>query len=299
MNLQHLEYLLAVVDTGSFSRAAERLQLTQSALSRSIQALEVELGGLLLDRMGKRHELTPLGHAVVQSARRITFEAGELLHGVRLLHSGGWGALRVGMGSGPGALLMTPLLQHMARHHPKIKVTVLRGSPELQLQQLRDRSLDALVIDERRVAPAADLRIEHQANLQVAAICRKSHPLGRHDEVTFSRLLDYPVASTPLSDGVARWLVQTYGPQADPAQMITLCCEEVSSLIETVRETDAIFIGIRAAAQAHLASGELLELKISPAFPSAARFALVTLVGRTEGAAMALLRSFVAQRLRD
>ena len=71
MNLRHLEHWLALAETGSFSRAAEKLHITQSALSRSIQSLEEELGGPLVDRIGKRNELTPLGHSVLERARRI------------------------------------------------------------------------------------------------------------------------------------------------------------------------------------------------------------------------------------
>ena len=65
MNIKHLEHLLALADIGSFSRAAEKLFITQSALSRSIQSLEEDLGGKVLDRIGKRNELTPLGQDVV------------------------------------------------------------------------------------------------------------------------------------------------------------------------------------------------------------------------------------------
>ena len=71
MNIRHLEHLLAVAETGSFSRAAERAHITQSALSRSIQALEEDLGGLLVDRIGKRNELTALGQDVVARARSV------------------------------------------------------------------------------------------------------------------------------------------------------------------------------------------------------------------------------------
>ncbi|MFM7026227.1 MAG: LysR family transcriptional regulator, partial [Limnohabitans sp.] len=159
MNLRHLEHWLALAETGSFSRAAEKLHITQSALSRSIQALEDELGGPLVDRIGKRNELTPLGRSVLERARRIVHEAAELKQGATLLQQGGMGTLRVGLGSGPGAMLMTDWLVHMARHYPGVKVSVTRGPTELQLQQLRDRSLDALVVDVRRVVPAADLRI--------------------------------------------------------------------------------------------------------------------------------------------
>ena len=59
MNIKSLEHLIGLTDTGSFSRAADKLFITQSALSRSIQNLEEELGGKLFDRIGKRNVLTP------------------------------------------------------------------------------------------------------------------------------------------------------------------------------------------------------------------------------------------------
>ena len=70
MNLRHLEHLLAIADTGSFSRAAGRLFITQSALSRSIQGLESELGGPVLDRLDREHAageamIRELGHALL------------------------------------------------------------------------------------------------------------------------------------------------------------------------------------------------------------------------------------------
>ena len=98
MNLQHLKHWLALAETGSFSRAAEKLFITQSALSRSIQALEDELGGALVDRMGKRNELTPLGQSVLARARRIVHEAAELKQGAALLQQGGLGTLHLGPG---------------------------------------------------------------------------------------------------------------------------------------------------------------------------------------------------------
>ena len=109
MNIKHLEHLLALADTGSFSRAAEKLFITQSALSRSIQSLEGDLGAKVLDRIGKRNELTPLGLDVVARARHIVRDAAELRHSAQLLQQGGQGSVSVGLGSGPGALLMTPL----------------------------------------------------------------------------------------------------------------------------------------------------------------------------------------------
>ena len=111
MNIKHLEHLLALADTGSFSRAAEKLFITQSALSRSIQSLEEELGGRVLDRIGKRNELTPLGQDVVARAHHIVRDAAELRHSARLLQEGGRGAISVGLGSGPAALLLLQVVR--------------------------------------------------------------------------------------------------------------------------------------------------------------------------------------------
>lgn len=300
MELRQLKHLICLAECGSFSRAAEQLHLTQSALSRSIQALESSLGVPLVDRLGKRNELTPVGHWVTERARRVLFEAHDLQEGLQHLNQAELGTLRVGLGSGPGALLMTPLLQHMARHHPGVKVSVSRGATELQLQALRERQLDALVVDLRRVAPAEDLRTERLTDMQAAFIARAGHPLLRDGaSPPFAALLHYPIATTPLSDEVARLLVDRYGEAANPEQMVSLRCEDVSSLLDTVAQTDALFLGIRAAARAGIEAGLLVEVRVSPPLHAAARFGLITLRGRTESPLMGLLRDFVRRQLHD
>ncbi|MGJ7542402.1 LysR family transcriptional regulator [Variovorax sp. LT1R16] len=300
MNLQHLAHLLAVAETGSFSRAAEQQHLTQSALSRSIQTLEGDLGARLIDRTGKRNELTPLGQAVAVRARRMVFEAAELRRSAELLKQGDLGAIRIGLGSGPGAMLMTPFLRHMARHHPGVQVSVSPGAAELQLMQLRQRTLDALVIDVRRIAPAPDLAIENLVELRSGFVCRSGHPLLQTGgPVSFDDMLRYPLASIPLSAEVAHMLVNCFGPRADPQQAVSLRCDDIASLIATVQASDAIYLGILAAARAGIEAGQLAELATEPPLVIGARCAFVTLAGRTEAPSMGLFRQFVAERLRD
>jgi DNA-binding transcriptional LysR family regulator len=301
MNLRHLEHWLALADTGSFSRAAEKLHITQSALSRSIQALEEDLGGPLVDRVGKKNELTPLGRSVMERARRIVHEAQELKQGAALLQQGGLGALRVGLGSGPGAMLMTPWLVYMAQHHPTVQVTVSRGSTELQLAQLRERQLDALVVDVRRVEAAPDLKMTQVVEMRACFVCRQGHPLLERAAkgLPFDALLSYPIASIELSQEVARLLVDHYGPQANPAQMTTLQCEDIASLLEVVGQTDAIYLGIVGAAREGLAQGRLVELPLQIPLRGQARLALITLAGRTELPVMSVFRAFVQNHLSD
>lgn len=299
MNLRQLAHLTALAEQGSFSRAAERLHLTQSALSRSLQTLEDELGARLIDRAGKRSTLTPLGEAVLARARRITLEAAEIQRSAELLRQGEAGTIRVGLGSGPGALLMTPLLTHVAAHYPQVRVAIARGSTELQVAQLRQRELDALVVDARRISYASDLVIEPLTELRGGFVSRAGHPLAQLASVSFAQLMAYPVATTPLSDEVARMLVAHYGPGADPARMAALVCEDVGSLLDAVVETDAVFLGVLAAARSGIEAGTLAELRVAPPLAAGARFAYVRLAGRTEAPVMQVLRRFVAERLRD
>lgn len=300
MNLRQLEHLLAVAETGSFSRAAQRLHLTQSALSRSIQMLEDDLGARLIDRMGRRNELTPLGEAVAAQARHLVAGAEDLRRSLSWLKLGTGGAIRVGLGSGPGVLLMTPFLVHVAREHPEVRVHIMRGSIDLQLQQLRQRELDALVVEVRSVTPAPDLVVEEVAEMRAGFVCRSGHPLRASGRpVGFDALRRYPLASTPLAGEVEHMMVRQFGPAAHPAQAVQLRCEDVASLIETVRQSDAIFLGTVAAARAGIAAGELAELATEPALGASARFAIVTLTGRTESPSMGLFRRFVGERLKD
>ena len=230
------------------------------------------LGARLIDRGGKRNELTPLGQAVAVRARRMVFEAAELRRSAALLKQGDLGAIRIGLGSGRGAMLM----------------------------QLRQRTLDALVIDVRRIAPAPDLTIEYLTELRAGFVCRGGHPLLQSGRpVSFDEMLRYPLASTPLSTEVAQMLVKLFGPRADPQQAVSLRCDDITSLIEAVKASDAIYQGILAAARVGIEAGQLAELVTEPPMTSGARFAFVTLAGRTEAPSMGLFRQFVAERLRD
>jgi DNA-binding transcriptional LysR family regulator len=299
MNIKHLEHLLALADTGSFSRAAEKLFMTQSALSRSIQSLEDDLGGKVLDRIGKRNELTPLGLDVVARARHIVRDTAELRHSAQLLQEGGKSSISVGLGSGPGALLTIPLMCAAAQRYPAMRVAITRGPTELQVQQLRSRQLDAMVVDMRRVAPAIDLNIESLSEIRTGFIANANHPLAAKQAVTFEDITKYPVASIPLSDEVVRLLVDQYGVLANPSAMVTLACEDVAGLLATVAQTQAIFLGIVAAAKSGLHEGALVELSIKPKLNVGARFAYVTLAGRTEAPVMAWFRQFVQEHLVD
>jgi DNA-binding MarR family transcriptional regulator len=168
MNLRQLEHLLAVAETGSFSRAAERQHLTQPALSRSIQSLEDDLGARLIDRSGKRNELTPLGQAVAARARHIVLRSGRAAPQRRAAQARRSRApSELALGSGPGVDADDTVSD---AHGPAPSWRARRRDP------WRDgtaadcncvsETLDALVIDVRRIAPAPDLAIENLSEMR-------------------------------------------------------------------------------------------------------------------------------------
>ena len=217
MTLVQLRHLIALAETGSFSRSAQRLFITQPALSRSIRALEDELGQPLFDRIGRRSELTPFGREQVARAQQLVSDADEMLGSGQQMATGQAGTLRIGMGSGPGAMLMTPLLMRMATRHPRVRVDISRARTELLVQALRERALDALVVDARSMSPAPDLSVDSLHEMRGSFMCRRGHPLTRkRGSVGFADVQRYPIASTPLSDEVARVLVERFGSQAHP-----------------------------------------------------------------------------------
>lgn len=296
MNLQHLRHLVALADLGSFSRAAEHCHLTQPALSRSIAQLEDELGLQLIDRVGRRNEITASGHSVLERARKILFETDELVHNAQLQASGGGGHIRLGLGSTPAALLTAPLLLYTANRGSDLRLSISRGTAEQQIEALFARELDAAVLALESIVPTPQLYIEPLASGRAGLVCRAAHPLAKHGELTFDALQAWPKASTLLSDEQVRVVVETFGMQANPSHAISLRCEDIGSMLNVVSHSDTIFFGVLTAALPMIASGVLTELPVRPALPNAP-FGIVRLAGRSMLPAFAQIQAIIHEHM--
>lgn len=294
MTLVQLRHFLTLADLGSYARASKALFLTQPALSRSIQALEEEMGHLLFDRLGRRIELTGMGATLLPRARALLQEADALKNLGRHMQAGLTGVVRIGLSSGPGAVLSVPMLLHMAQHHPKLHLEVSRGNTDLLIHALRERRIDAAVVDIRALRPSADLSIALQVEMAASFQCREGHPLCRKPgPIPFDELLNYPMASTPLSDEVARMLTERFGPKANPDDMISLRCDDTPTLVEVARNSDAIVLTIDAAGRG------LVRLQTVPSLDATARFGLVTLARHADVPGLAVVRGLVDRLMRD
>ena len=142
LNLDHLRTLVTVVELGSFSAAARRLNLSQPAVSLQIRELEARCGIRLLERAGKGVQATSAGKDLIAHAERIQAEADRAIATMRR-HKGG-GAGRVRLGTGPTALayLLPPVLQRLRERYPDIELVVTTGTTNDIAEQILADTLD-------------------------------------------------------------------------------------------------------------------------------------------------------------
>ncbi|GAA0329861.1 LysR family transcriptional regulator [Actinoallomurus spadix] len=120
--LRQFEYLVTVVDTGSFTRAAESLHVTQPALSHQIRALERDLGGPLLERLPRSVRLTPLGRSVLPHARAALADAERLRSAARRTAGLESGELEVATVYSVSLGVLPPVLRGWRERHPGVRV---------------------------------------------------------------------------------------------------------------------------------------------------------------------------------
>lgn len=276
MTLTQIRHFIGLAQAGSFVKASGQLFMTQPALSRSIKSLEEALGQRLFDRSGKKIELTPYGHSVLQRCQVLLEEVEALKTSGKALGAADAGRVRLGLSSGPGAMLTAPIVLHFAQRFPNFHVDIVRANTLALTQMLRERSVDALVVDVRSMRPAPDLQVTQIGEAKGAFMCRKGHPLARRMKVGFAALRPYPVASTPLSDELARVLIERYGEQAHPDVLVKYASDEISHLVQVAERTDTLLLAIRDCAP------DLVEVKVSPPLNDHARFGLVTLANKAE-----------------
>jgi DNA-binding transcriptional LysR family regulator len=296
METRKLQHLIELASTGSFSRAAENLHLTQSALSKSIQSLEEELDTHLVDRQGRRVTLTTAGELVVNRAQRLLVDLDDL-HKVVRQDAGPEGQLRIGFGAGPGAALTPAFICHVLNAYPRVRLLIRRGTADALLRELRERTIDAVVIDMRSLAGQDDLVVERVGALEGGAVCRTGHPLTFQTAVGFPDVLNYPTLNTAVSDEVVRLTQERYGPLADLRRVTAVESEELEPLLAACVHSDAVFLGVVAAARERIAQGALQVLPLTPPLGIDVPIALVRLAGRGESRLVQIVRAFATDWL--
>jgi DNA-binding transcriptional LysR family regulator len=196
MDLRQVEYVLAVVDRGSFTRAAAYMEISQPSLSDGIRRLEAELDVRLFDRLGRSVELTDAGHAFVGPARQLLRDREAVIEsvaGVRGLRSGTLDIVSL------STLAADPLGRLVGRFraaHPGIVVHI--AAPD------DVGAVDAMVLDGRcelgltELPPRRDELVSVSLERQeIVAVCPPRTRLPVPGRLPVAKLRDMPLVTTP------------------------------------------------------------------------------------------------------
>jgi DNA-binding transcriptional LysR family regulator len=146
MDTRQLQAFCAVVERRSFSQAAEKLGVTQPAVSLQVRALEQRLGQKLLDRSGRRVEPTEAGRRLYRSAQRMLALETQLLNEVSADDGALTGTLAIGASTGPGAHLVPLLLCDFQQQHPELHVALSIWDTQTVIDRVAERDVELGVV---------------------------------------------------------------------------------------------------------------------------------------------------------
>ncbi|HXB55618.1 MAG TPA: LysR family transcriptional regulator [Vicinamibacteria bacterium] len=190
MDVRQLDMFRAVAEEGSFTRAAERLHVSQSAISRQIKLLEEELGGVLLHRGGKRVALTPPGELLLKTANRVHRDLQEVASQISDTHALHRGTLSLAGGMTVCMHILPRVLRKYLRLYKEVDLRVVSAATETILRLIRNHEVDLALLTLPIVAK--DLEVVPVLKEEMVVVTARGHPLSRERTIETSRLGRYP-----------------------------------------------------------------------------------------------------------
>ena len=174
MDTRQLAAFCAVVERRSFSQAAERLGVTQPAVSLQVRALEKRLGTQLLDRSGRRVEPTEAGLRLYRGAQRLLTLEEQILDEIAGEGEGDLtGELQIGASTGPAAIVVPLLLCEFQREHPEVKIVLTVSDTQSVVERVAARELELGIVGAARRHRA--VRFEPFFDDEVILACPPKH----------------------------------------------------------------------------------------------------------------------------
>jgi DNA-binding transcriptional LysR family regulator len=191
MDLKQLKYFRAVVDHGSFRKAANSLHISPPALSISIKGLEEELGVTLLDRKPGRVLATAFGHSLHTSAIEIQKSVQTALDNLNELRGIGNSKLAIGILPYGIPSTMGRLIGRFSERYPNLEVRIGIGSASFLSDRLRNGELDFMVSEIQESIAGKEFEQEPLFRLRYGLVAGPKHPLAGKRNLTLKRIMDY------------------------------------------------------------------------------------------------------------
>lgn len=243
MNLEGLTAFLAVAETGSFTGAAERLFLTQPAISKRIALLEGDLDTPLFDRIGREVRLTQAGDALLPRARAILLTIEDTRRALHNLSGGVDGRLAFGTSHHIGLHRLPPLLREYSARYPKVQLDIRFIDSEDAWDDIGNGEIElgivtlppGLPLSADKISP---LRAERIWSDPLAVVAAPEHPLASRGSVTL-RALSQHAAILPSDTTFTRRIVDT----AFTAKGLSTPVSISTNYLETIKMMVAVGLG--------------------------------------------------------
>jgi DNA-binding transcriptional LysR family regulator len=218
MDISALQAFIAVAESGSFSRAAERIFLTQPAISKRIAALEQDIGARLFDRVGRKIHLTPAGEALLLRTRAVLSELEDIKRDITNLSGTIAGELSVATSHHIGLHRLPGPLKRFHETYTQVRLNLHFMDSEKACNAVARGELELAVVT---LPPSADppLRVEKIWDDPLDIVVSRSHPLAQVKRVQVAMLLDYPAILPGLGTYTREIILNSFGPLRDRIQV--------------------------------------------------------------------------------
>ncbi|MGJ7457407.1 LysR family transcriptional regulator [Halomonas sp. MA07-2] len=255
MDTQSLQAFLAVAESGSFSRAAEQLHLTQPAVSKRIAVLETQIDARLFDRIGRSISLTEAGRLLLPRARQILVMMDDSRRALGNLSGDVAGSLTLATSHHIGLHRLPPLLKAYTRAHPEVRLDLHFLDSEEAYQGVLDGTLEIAVVT---LAPHPDPQLEVVPVWidRLDFVCASDHPLAARGRLALHELCEFDaVLPGPLT--FTRSLIEARFAAVGLRLPVVLS----THYLETLKMMTSIGLGWSLLPE-RLVAGELQELTI-------------------------------------
>jgi len=266
LDLRDLRNLLSLNENRHFGRAAAAVGLSQPALTKSIQRLEDQLGGLLFDRSRAGITPTTIGAEAIARAKRVLNEVAELQRSVDLLSGLKMGTLSLGVGPAMSESYIARALATVAEAHPGIRVNVRVDHWQQLSEWLLDNEIDFFVADIAAGTSNDRFDCTSLPTQEIVWFCRAGHPLASQTSVSQQDLLNYPLATPRMPAWAVRWFATARAEQEQAGKtektIPNIQCENYSMLKRIVLSGNCVSAAISTTIHQELEEGRIAVLAV-------------------------------------
>jgi DNA-binding transcriptional LysR family regulator len=266
LDFRQLRYALSVSKERSFTKAAKRLNISQSAVSEQVKMLEEEVGFELFRRTSRGIESTDRGRTFLYESERVMSDLLSLSDTARRLRGSLSDALTVGMGSGMAQIFIPRMFADLKNDLPGVRLEILTAPTKNIFNDLHEEKIDAgIAIESDPDRLPAGLVFDRLIDAEMALITHPKHALARSKQpVDIGRLLAEPIIMSELTVGYGQVVLSLFTDLGIRPNILAVV-DNIETIKMIVQSEGGIAIVPRACAENEVTLGLLKALSIAPA----------------------------------